>query len=298
MSKKPIVLRIFPAYYDVGKTSWADFVVVHKSRFEIVLSDGVGATFEITGHDFRWKGGRLIDGVVTGSAVEDNEGEKVSRVTGFNYHVSDSTQSVMMIDLLNALDEASAHRPLEVIGSTVDDRLNFAGYGPAMTMLGNIGDDQLSGGAVDDLLVGGSGDDILIGALGNDVLKGGAGNDQLYGNWSSPDLPDEGADRLYGGTGNDILYGARGRDVMSGGTGIDYFIFLDASGRDTITDFDAEGGEAGQDFIFADFAEVLDIIKHGKDTIVDFGDGDKLVLLGIKPTDIDATDFTTVLPEM
>ena len=85
---------------------------------------------------------------------------------------------------------------------------------------------------------------------------------------------------------------------MSGGTGIDYFVFLDASGRDTITDFDAEGDEAGQDFIFADFADVLDIIKHGEDTIVDFGDGDKLVLLGVKSTDIDATDFTTVLPEM
>jgi len=63
-------------------------------------------------------------------------------------------------------------------------------------------------------------------------------------------------------------------------------------GKDVITDFDADGGEGHQDFIDADYGDVLSVHKVGKhDTLIDFGDGDTLTLRDIRPGHIDATDF-------
>ncbi len=114
----------------------------------------------------------------------------------------------------------------------------FVGGDIGQTVLGQLGNDQLTGGRGDDVLDGGAGDDTLFGGDGNDVLRGGTlvihggggahghpvdigGNDFLYGG--------NGDDVLDGGVGNDYLDGGAGADVLAGGDGSDIASYADAT---------------------------------------------------------------------
>jgi Ca2+-binding RTX toxin-like protein len=100
-----------------------------------------------------------------------------------------------------------------------------------------------------------------------------------------------GNDRLFGGKGDDDLGGGLGKDFMTGGAGHDTFDFNTGDGKDTITDFDADGGAGNQDFIGADFAAVTSIDQVGANTVIHFGAGDSLTLLHVDKTHIDVSDF-------
>jgi len=100
-----------------------------------------------------------------------------------------------------------------------------------------------------------------------------------------------GNDILLGRGGDDTLNGGTGNDKYTGGTGNDTFIFATGGGKDTITDFDAVGGAGLQDYISATFPGADAITEDGKNTIIDFGGGDTLTLLNVKPTQIDVSDF-------
>ncbi|MCC5617389.1 hypothetical protein LC605_20325 [Nostoc sp. CHAB 5836] len=97
----------------------------------------------------------------------------------------------------------------------------------------NIERFNISGTDYDDLIVGNNGNDTLSGGLGNDTLTGGNGNDTLSGGL--------GNDTLTGGNGNDNLYGGYGNDSLIGGSGTDTFAFGYGydQGIDTIYDFNA-----------------------------------------------------------
>jgi serralysin len=89
-------------------------------------------------------------------------------------------------------------------------------------------------GGGNDIFVGSGGTSgAVLGDNGNDQLTGGRGGDTLYG--------DAGADRLIGGGGNDQLDGGSGDDTLTGGQGRDQFFFrsdISASNNvDKITDF-------------------------------------------------------------
>lgn len=101
-------------------------------------------------------------------------------------------------------------------------------------------------------------------------------------------------DRINGRAGDDQIQCGKGNDILTGGQGADTFIFLEGNGKDRITDFDADGGPDHQDFINANGNYPGDeaIHKSGKhDTLIDFGNGDTLLLLGVKPGHIDESDF-------
>ena len=119
---------------------------------------------------------------------------------------------------------------------------------------GNRGDDAISGSGGDDDLHGGKGDDTIYGDEGNDILRGKAGDDTLYGGRGDDTFYGKagddtlyggaGDDELRGGKGDDILYGGSGDDTLSGGKGADIFVLnTDATGTDTITDFNANDGD-------------------------------------------------------
>ncbi|MGC9420761.1 MAG: calcium-binding protein, partial [Rhodovulum sp.] len=66
--------------------------------------------------------------------------------------------------------------------------------------------ERVVGSNFDDTLIGDDGDNILSGLLGDDTLVGGVGSDILYGN--------SGADVLAGGLGADDLFGGSGADTF------------------------------------------------------------------------------------
>ncbi|WP_372621547.1 hypothetical protein [Falsiroseomonas sp.] len=102
---------------------------------------------------------------------------------------------------------------LTVLGTAGDDTLNGTHATIALALIGEAGNDRLTGGAFADTLAGGADNDILRGLAGNDVLDGGDGHDRLLG--------DAGNDLLIGGAGNDTLLGGAGADTIDLGSGID-----------------------------------------------------------------------------
>lgn len=100
-----------------------------------------------------------------------------------------------------------------------------------------------------------------------------------------------GDDILVGRNGDDTLSGGAGKDVLTGGRGSDTFEFGDGFGKDRITDFDAKGGPGNQDFIDAAYPGDVAILQVGKNTVINFGNGDTLTLLGVKAGQINENDF-------
>lgn len=132
------------------------------------------------------------------------------------------------------------------------------------------GNDQITGSKLADII--GSGD-------GKDTVKAGDGADTLLGGAK--------ADKLYGEKGNDYIWGDAGKDRMWGGPGSDTFQFQEGDGKDVIVDFDAKGGGKKQDYIALYEGETFTAraVNKGHDTLLDFGDGDTLTLLGVHKAD-------------
>lgn len=101
-----------------------------------------------------------------------------------------------------------------VYGGDGNDQIYATDARYPVSIFGEGGHDQITGGSAGDMLDGGDGVDRVWGSAGNDLLLGGDGDDFLYGV--------EGDDVLIGGAGNDRLDGDIGRDLMMGGEGSDY----------------------------------------------------------------------------
>jgi serralysin len=154
-------------------------------------------------------------------------------------------------------------------GSGFDDINGNAGNDTAH---GNAGDDWVVGGKDQDVLYGDAGNDIVYGNLGNDTLSGGDGADWIRGG--------QGDDSISGGAGNDLIYGDRGNDTISGGAGADTFRSFSGAGVDRILDFSAAEG----DHVQLDPGTSFTITQSGADTVVDMGNGDQLILVGVTYT--------------
>jgi len=194
------------------------------------------------------------------------------------------------------------------------------------TLIGGGGDDTLHASDGQDVLQGGDGDDLMDGGTGIDTLIGGAGDD-IYLIDNAHDVVVEAAnggsdsafvsatsyvlaDNVENGlvesvlgatlTGNALdnsLEGNVGTDVLTGGAGNDNFVFRATYGHDTITDF--HGGTGVSDIIgLTDFASVTNfdaVLSHatqqGADTLLDFGNGDQLLLRNVVKANLAADDF-------
>lgn len=124
-----------------------------------------------------------------------------------------------------------------------------------------------------------AGDNKLVGTAEADVLTA---------------IASMGNDIVLGKGGDDRLDGGVGKDVLIGGSGEDEFVFGAGMSTDKIRDFDADNGDGAQDLIDAAFASAtISASANGKDTIVDFGSGDRFILLGVTSDQITASDFTS-----
>ncbi len=138
------------------------------------------------------------------------------------------------------------------------------------TASGGAGNDWVVGGKDNDLLFGDDGNDIVWGNLGADTLDGGDGNDQIRGG--------QGDDSLFGGPGNDFISGDRGNDTESGGAGADIFHTFSGAGIDRVLDFHIAEG----DRVIVDPGTVFSVTQQGADTVIDMGNGDQMILVGVQ----------------
>ena len=151
-------------------------------------------------------------------------------------------------------------------GSGFDD---INGNMGADTLRGNDGEDWVVGGKDNDLLFGDAAFDIVYGNLGADTVNGGAGSDWVRGG--------QGDDSVQGGAGDDWVWGDRGNDTISGGAGADLFYSSAGAGIDRIADFSfAEG-----DRLKLEGAPSRSVSQVGADVVVDMGNGDQVILVGV-----------------
>ncbi|MEZ0468063.1 VCBS domain-containing protein, partial [Phaeobacter sp. SYSU ZJ3003] len=155
-----------------GSNSGASFVVFGKTDGTAVeLSDvEVGS------------GGFVLNGV----SADDQSGLSVSSAGDVNGDGFDDLIVGAPLDDLNGYNSGAS---FVVFGG------DFTG---AVTAIGTVGNDTLTGTTARDVLVGGTGNDTLDGAGGADVLYGGAGDDEIA-------IADLAFDRIDGGNGTDRL---------------------------------------------------------------------------------------------
>ena len=181
-------------------------------------------------------------------------------------------------------------KPESIIGTELDDTLDFTGEKDALQI------DALSG---DDVVTGGNKNDIILGGDGNDTLGGGLKN---------------GKDDLYGGAGNDTLVIDADDTVIDGGSGQNTVIVSDAETRGVTLDlatsqiktaiggvgddlFDATGDTQG---VVIDGGEGRDVLLGSGVDAIDGGVGNDFLMGNagndaLEGTDIDvSTLFWTV----
>ena len=175
------------------------------------------------------------------------------------------------------------------------------------------------GGAGADHLTGTAGNDILDGGAGADIMEGGSGSDSYYVD-NSGDIVIEhsnepGIDTIYasvsygagvdsdgydnvvltgtadidaiGNTINNVLTSNSGHNVLTGGAGADTFVFLTASGADTIADFSATQNDRID--LHAYNAEATAVItQSGADTVIDLGGGNLITVSNATTSDVEA----------
>jgi Ca2+-binding RTX toxin-like protein len=125
------------------------------------------------------------------------------------------------------------------------------------------------------MLDGGAGDDVLFGDAGDDLIKGGAGNDTIDGG--------AGDDTMYGGEGDDLFVFSGGADVVMD--------FSDGDILQIAGTLDGVSLESAADI--ADYAMDL----NGQGTLIDFGQGDSILLKGVSADEVmaDPSKFFSIV---
>lgn len=162
------------------------------------------------------------------------------------------------------------------------------------TIEGGDGADIISGGSDDDFIFGGGGQDNIDGGSGNDTIEGGTGADVIRGK-RGDDVIDGGdqGDNISGGTGNDTIIGGKGNDTLYGNNGNDVFVFTQGGNVDTIKDFELGVDKLDvTDFGTISISDALAALElAGSDTIINFGNGDKVILENVSVFDLGLDDF-------
>lgn len=180
-------------------------------------------------------------------------------------------------DFLESADLESNNRELQPLNGRQFNELNYQvliddesitdlnfGNTPVNEIVGDRGDDTLSGTGGFDSISSGRGEDELLGLAGNDTLNAGRGDDTLNG-----------------GLGNDVLIGGRGEDI---------FVLAAGDGADTITDWlgeeDLIGLSGGLTFADLSFAGSSILIEDTGEILA--------AATGVDTTNLTPSDFVSV----
>ena len=267
-----------------------------------------------SGSNWLWNGS---DGVAGGGSGDDNlnggGGDDLVEVGSGNHILAGGTGT-------DALSFLGGHVEISAAGVTYSLALQGAAQATEQGSMNTSGFENVSGSLYDDSLTGNSSANTLAGDLGSDSLSGGDGNDTLYGdgriwvdhigsaggsgpialfgqqddepglNEGDPDFT-SGNDTLVGGKGDDTLYGGQGDDIMTGNQHGDRFVIEASSGDDRITDF-----TNADTIVFAassgvdDFGDLI-LTASGHNTIISWGTTDSILVDGVRPHQLSASDF-------
>lgn len=194
---------------------------------------------------------------------------------------------------------------------SADSTAWFSAIGSGPTLNGTAGNDSIWGSAnVAVTMSGGTGDDIyyLYSGLNKAAEAAGQGIDTIS-TWMSYTLPTNfenlhvsgdgrhafgnAADNIIsGGAGKQTIYGGRGNDVLSGGAGADIFLIERGTGSDLIGDFSADDTLRLKGHGLTSFEQVQSrLTQKGDNLSLDLGNGEKLVLAGVRAKDLKAEQF-------
>ncbi len=199
-----------------------------------------------------------------------------------------------------------SHDTLDFSATTLLGIEEIRGAGGSDVITGSAGADVIVGGAGNDLMNGGDGDDTFrvagsgngfdrfIGGDGDDHVVGSAGDDVfgIYNDFA----PSDSVQVIDGGEGHNVIVGTSSRDRMDfsetdligiaeiqGGGGSD--IIVGSMGADVIA------GGAGNDRLTGGLGEdtfLFGVLDRGVDTVLDFGEADRLLIGGdVTADDID-----------
>ena len=129
-------------------------------------------------------------------------------------------------------------------------------------------------------------------------FNGNDGNDQLDGSRADTSIVAAGGngnDTLIGGPLDDVFDGGPGNDTLTGGGGADSFVLAPGDNADTITDLLASDRDKIDLSGFAAVRSLPELqaltTQVGSDTVIDFGNGDTLTLLGVAANTLMASEF-------
>jgi len=268
-----------------------------------------------SGSNWLWDGSDGIAGGGTGDDVlSGGGGDDLIETGGGNDTLSGGTGT-------DALSFLGGHVEISSAGVTYSLALQGAAQATEQGSMVTSGFENVSGSQFDDVLTGDATDNVVAGDLGSDNLSGGDGDDDLYGDgriWvdisggvggsgpitligqqaDEPGLNEgdtdftSGNDVLNGGKGDDDLYGGRGNDTLTGGLNADRFIIEADSGDDVITDFKSVDAivfdaSSGVD----DFSDLTLTAAPGNSTLISWGTDDSILVQGVKPNQLNASDF-------
>lgn len=275
-----------------------------------ILSGGAGddALSGGDGHD-TLRGGDGADALTGGEGSDRAVYNRSTEGVTVNLDIGEGSGGTAEGDTFDGIER--------ITGSRHDDTL--IGDAERNVLIGDRGDDVLDGGAGNDMMRGGAGADTLTGGdgmdwaayfrsdagvtidLGAGTASGGSaegdvltGIERLRGSDHDDTLTgDDGRNILRGDDGDDILAGGGGRDVLRGDDGADQFIFDDATGFDTVADF-----ENGTDLLVIDAGAGLSfddlvISSHRGDAMITFADS-TIHLRGVDLSLVTEDDFVFV----
>ena len=153
------------------------------------------------------------------------------------------------------------------------------------------GHNFVDGGTGSDIITVGGHDNVVHGGTGDNVIYGGSGGDVLLGSSGNDAIhAGSGNEFLSGGDGNNVLYAGHGDDTMIGGAGDNMFVFGSGGGKNVVVDFhDGDSLLIAKNINGLHVTTPQDIVAHVTDdngnAVITLGH-ETITLLNIKAEDI------------
>ncbi len=153
------------------------------------------------------------------------------------------------------------------------------------------GHNFVEGGSGHDIITVGGKDNVVLGGSGDAVIYGGSGGDSLVGGSGNDAIhAGSGKELLVGGDGDNTLYAGHGDDTMIGGAGDNMFVFGSGGGKNVIVDFhDGDSILIAKNINGLHISTPQDLLAHVTDdngnAVITLGH-ETITLLNIKAEDI------------